>query len=86
MLIERWQRTRGVTGVALCANRTTILVWNRPWLRERINASQATRLEQQLQHRAIWVELTTAPPNCGSIGFAMLPKAINHDFSRLSAF
>lgn len=40
------------------------LVWNRPRLRERIDASQAIRLEQQLQHRAIWVELETVPPNC----------------------
>ncbi|WP_199318462.1 putative toxin-antitoxin system toxin component, PIN family [Leptolyngbya sp. FACHB-541] len=40
------------------------LVWNRPRLRERINPSQAIRLEQQLQHRAIWVELVTVPPTC----------------------
>lgn len=40
------------------------LVWNRPRLRERIDPGQATRLEQQLQHRAIWVELETVPPNC----------------------
>lgn len=40
------------------------LVWNRPRLRERIDLEQATRLEQQLQNRAIWVELATIPPNC----------------------
>jgi len=40
------------------------LVWHRPRLRERIDPSQAIRLEQPLQHRAIWVELTTVPPNC----------------------
>lgn len=40
------------------------LVWNRSRLRERIDAEQASRLEQQLQHRAIWVELVTVPPNC----------------------
>ncbi|HEY9648689.1 MAG TPA: putative toxin-antitoxin system toxin component, PIN family [Chroococcidiopsis sp.] len=40
------------------------LVWNRPRLRERIDPEQANRLEQQLQHRAIWVELVTVPPNC----------------------
>lgn len=40
------------------------LVWNRPRLRERIDPGQAIRLEQQLQHRAIWVELVTVPPNC----------------------
>jgi len=40
------------------------LVWNRPRLRQRIDANQAIRLEQQLQHRAIWVELETVPPNC----------------------
>ncbi|MBD2070325.1 putative toxin-antitoxin system toxin component, PIN family [Leptolyngbya sp. FACHB-671] len=40
------------------------LIWNRPRLRERINPSQAIRLEQQLQHRAIWVELVTVPPTC----------------------
>lgn len=40
------------------------LVWNRPRLRERIDPNQAIRLEQQLQHRAIWVELKTVPPNC----------------------
>lgn len=40
------------------------LVWNRPRLRERIDPGQATRLEQQLQNRAIWVELVTVPPNC----------------------
>jgi putative PIN family toxin of toxin-antitoxin system len=40
------------------------LVWNRPRLRERIDSSIALRLEQQLQHRAIWVELETVPPNC----------------------
>jgi uncharacterized protein len=40
------------------------LVWNRPRLRERIDASQAIRLEHQLQQRAIWVELETVPPNC----------------------
>jgi uncharacterized protein len=40
------------------------LVWNRPRLRNRIDAEQANRLEQQLQQRAIWVELTTIPPNC----------------------
>lgn len=40
------------------------LVWNRPRLRKRIDPDQATRLEQQLQNRAIWVELTTVPPNC----------------------
>ncbi len=40
------------------------LVWNRPRLRGRIDPGQAIRLEQQLQHRAIWVELVTIPPNC----------------------
>jgi uncharacterized protein len=40
------------------------LVWNRPRLRERINPSIAIQLEQQLQHRAIWIELQTVPPNC----------------------
>jgi uncharacterized protein len=40
------------------------LVWNRPRLRERIDPEQANRLEQQLLHRAAWVELTTIPPNC----------------------
>ena len=40
------------------------LVWSRPRLRERIDPDQATRLEQQLQNRAIWVELITVPPNC----------------------
>jgi putative PIN family toxin of toxin-antitoxin system len=40
------------------------LVWNRPRLRERIDPDQAIRLEQQLQNRAIWVELVTIPPNC----------------------
>jgi uncharacterized protein len=40
------------------------LVWNRPRLRERLDYEQAMRLEQQLQHRAIWVELKTIPPNC----------------------
>jgi putative PIN family toxin of toxin-antitoxin system len=40
------------------------LVWNRPRLRERINPSIAIQLEQQLQYRAIWIELETVPPNC----------------------
>ncbi len=40
------------------------LVWNRPRLRERINPSQAGRLEYQLRYRALWVELETIPPNC----------------------
>jgi len=40
------------------------LVWNRPRLRKQIDSDLALRLEQQLQHRAIWVELTTIPPNC----------------------
>ncbi|MDZ8096962.1 MAG: putative toxin-antitoxin system toxin component, PIN family [Nostoc sp. DedQUE05] len=40
------------------------LVWNRPRLRERIDSNQAIRLEQQLQYRALWVELKTVPPNC----------------------
>lgn len=40
------------------------LVWHRPRLRERIDPDQAIRLEQQLQNRAIWVELVTVPPNC----------------------
>jgi len=40
------------------------LVWNRPRLRGRIDPNQAIRLEQQLRHRAIWVELMTVPPNC----------------------
>ncbi|MBG1258735.1 putative toxin-antitoxin system toxin component, PIN family [Nostoc sp. BAE] len=40
------------------------LVWNRPRLRKRIDSSQAIRLEQQLQYRALWVELKTVPPNC----------------------
>lgn len=40
------------------------LVWNRPRLRERIDPAQALRLEQQLQHRGIWVELKTIPPKC----------------------
>ncbi len=40
------------------------LVWNRPRLRERIDPAQAIRLEQQLQYRAIWVELETIPPDC----------------------
>ena len=40
------------------------LVWNRPRLIERIDPDQALRLEQQLQHRARWVELETTPPNC----------------------
>ncbi|WP_375505535.1 putative toxin-antitoxin system toxin component, PIN family [uncultured Nostoc sp.] len=40
------------------------LVWNRPRLRERINPSVAIQLEQQLQYRAIWIELETVPPNC----------------------
>ncbi|MCC5656019.1 putative toxin-antitoxin system toxin component, PIN family [Nostoc sp. XA010] len=40
------------------------LVWNRPRLKERINPSIANQLEQQLQYRAIWIELETVPPNC----------------------
>ena len=40
------------------------LVWNRPRLRARIDASQAMRLEKQLQYRAIWIDLETVPPNC----------------------
>jgi uncharacterized protein len=40
------------------------LVWNRPRLKARIDAEQAIRLEQQLQYRAIWVEVQTVPPNC----------------------
>lgn len=40
------------------------LVWNRPRLKARIDASQAIRLEQQLQYRAIWIEVETVPPNC----------------------
>lgn len=40
------------------------LVWNRPRLKARIAPTQAIRLEQQLQYRAIWVELETVPPNC----------------------
>ncbi|MCC5614128.1 PIN domain-containing protein [Nostoc sp. CHAB 5836] len=40
------------------------LVWNRPRLRQQIDSSQAIRLEQQLQYRALWVELKTVPPNC----------------------
>jgi uncharacterized protein len=40
------------------------LVWNRPRLKARIDSDQALRLEQQLLHRSIWVELTTTPPNC----------------------
>ena len=40
------------------------LVWNRPRLRERINPNIANQLEQQLQYRAIWIELETVPPNC----------------------
>jgi putative PIN family toxin of toxin-antitoxin system len=40
------------------------LVWNRPRLKERINSTQAMLLEQQLQYRAIWVEVATIPPNC----------------------
>ena len=40
------------------------LVWNRPRLRARIDASQAMRLEKQLQYRAIWIDLKTVPPNC----------------------
>ncbi|MFM6004916.1 MAG: putative toxin-antitoxin system toxin component, PIN family [Sphaerospermopsis kisseleviana] len=39
-------------------------VWNRPRLKQRINENQAIRLEQQLKHRSIWVEVTTIPPNC----------------------
>lgn len=39
-------------------------VWNRPRLKQRIDASQAIRLEQQLRNRAIWVELETVPPDC----------------------
>ena len=40
------------------------LVWNRPRLKARINEEQAIRLEQQLQHRGVWVEVQTIPPNC----------------------
>ena len=39
-------------------------VWNRPRLRQRIDPNQATRLEQQLKHRSIWVQVKTTPPNC----------------------
>ena len=39
-------------------------VWNRPRLRKRIDKLQAERLETQLKHRAIWVEVTAIPPNC----------------------
>ena len=39
-------------------------VWNRPRLSQRIDPSQALRLEQHQRHRAIWVELETVPPNC----------------------
>lgn len=40
------------------------LVWNRPRLRERIDPSQAQRLERQLWYRAFWVDLKTVPPKC----------------------
>lgn len=39
-------------------------VWNRPRLRQRIDRTQAERLERQLRHRSIWVEVKTIPPNC----------------------
>ncbi|MBE9141502.1 putative toxin-antitoxin system toxin component, PIN family [Nodosilinea sp. LEGE 07088] len=39
-------------------------VWNRPRLRKQIDPNQANRLEQQLRHRAVWVEVETIPPNC----------------------
>lgn len=54
------------------------LVWNRPRLRERIDHDQAIRLEQQLQHRSIWVELKTIPPNCrGPKDLPVLATAID---------
>ncbi len=40
------------------------LVWNRPRLRARIDASQAMRLEKPLHYRALWIDLETIPPNC----------------------
>jgi uncharacterized protein len=40
------------------------LVWHRPRLSARIDADQALRLEQQLLHRSVWVELVTVPPKC----------------------
>lgn len=40
------------------------LVCDRPRLKERIDTSQAFRLEQQLHNRATWVELKTIPPKC----------------------
>jgi putative PIN family toxin of toxin-antitoxin system len=39
-------------------------VWHRPRLRQRIDHTQAERLERQLRHRSIWVEAKTIPPNC----------------------
>lgn len=39
-------------------------VWHRPRLRQRIDPNQAERLERQLRHRSIWVEVKTIPPNC----------------------
>jgi putative PIN family toxin of toxin-antitoxin system len=39
-------------------------VWNRPRLRQRIDRTQAERLERQLRYRSIWVEVKTIPPNC----------------------
>ena len=39
-------------------------VWNRPRLRQKIDPNQATRLEQQLINRSVFVEVSTVPPNC----------------------
>jgi uncharacterized protein len=39
-------------------------VWTRPRLSARIDSDQALRLEKQLLHRSIWVELVTVPPYC----------------------
>ena len=39
-------------------------VWQRPRLLNRIDRTQAVRLEAQLKGRADWVEVTTVPPNC----------------------
>ncbi len=39
-------------------------VWNRPRLHKRIDSDQAIQLEKQLKLRAIWIEVSTIPPNC----------------------
>jgi putative PIN family toxin of toxin-antitoxin system len=63
-ILQAWQAGRFQVVVSQPLLEELDQVWQRPYLKKRIDARQARTLLEQLRSRGVMVEATTIPPRC----------------------